>query len=182
MISLNTGRIMNWIDLKTDTISAAITYPDSISLVFASHKRPGGGYKNHEKGQEEYIARRTDLVDKLQPYLHLYGDNKNPFYIILKLKLNTGEERDFICCPAPIARLFKDPLPELEIRIKTMCQLVTSYKTFIIGAWGCGFFGNKFEDVVSLFHKYAINETVIMAVPDRNSPSLTKFNFIANTK
>jgi hypothetical protein len=43
---------MNWIDLKADTIMAALKYPGSISLVFASHKRPGGGYQNHERGQE----------------------------------------------------------------------------------------------------------------------------------
>jgi hypothetical protein len=113
--------------------------------------------------------------------LHLYGDNKTPFYIILNLKLNTGEQRDFICCHAPIAKLYKDPLPELETRIINMCLTVANYKTFIIGAWGCGFFGNKFEDVTTLFRKYATNETVVMAVPDRNSISSTKFNFIANT-
>jgi len=176
---------MKWIDLKADTITAAIRYPDSISLVFASHRRPGGGYMNHERGQEEWIARRTDLVERLQPYLHLYGDNMKPFYIILKgLQITSTARlpesivstyhepwlRDFICVPAPLAprkgqpALYENVTEELERRIFTMCEMVAHYPTFIIGAWGCGFFGNKLEDVVRLFRKYTKNETVVMAV------------------
>lgn len=164
---------LNWINLKADTISAAIQYPDSISLVFASHKRPGGGYQNHERGQEEWIARRTDLVQRLQPYLNLYGDNTKPFYIILKgLKVQVKEPclRDFICVPAPLAPrkglkpLYEDVTAELETRISTMCEKVADYPTFIIGAWGCGFFGNKVEDVESLFRKHVKNPTVVWAV------------------
>lgn len=163
---------MNWIDIKTDTITAALKYPGSVSLVFASHKRPGGGYLNHERGQEEWIARRTDLVERLQPYLNLYGDNTKPFYILLEgLKIKgTNEQRDFICVPAPLApkkgqpSLYPDVLAELEARISKMCSMIANYPIFITGAWGCGFFGNKIEDVEKLFKKYAVNNTVIMAV------------------
>lgn len=163
---------MNWIDMKADTITAAIKYPESISLVFASHLRPGGGWMNHERGQEEWIARRTDLVEKLQPFKHLYGDNTKPFYIILKdLKINgTKELRDFIVSPAPLVSkkgvipLYDDLFGELEKRIKTVCEMVIDYPVFITGAWGCGFFGNKLEDVESLFKKYAQNKEVIFAI------------------
>jgi uncharacterized protein (TIGR02452 family) len=157
---------MEWTTIKNDTLSTALLYPGSISLLFASHKRPGGGYKNHERGQEEHIARRTNLVERLTPYLHLYGDNRKPFYILLeKVKiLGTQEERDFICCPAPVAHLYKNPYPELEKRIATICEKVASYPVFITGAWGCGFFGNKLEDVEDLFRRYAINDQVIMAI------------------
>lgn len=154
------------ITIKKDTLSADLENPGSVSLLFASHKRPGGGYKNHENGQEEHIARRTDLVERLSEYLNLYGDNRKPFYILLKdLKiLGTKEKRDFFCCPAPVAHLYSDPYPELEIRIKTICDKVASYPVFITGTWGCGFFGNNFNDVEALFKKYATNEKVIMAL------------------
>jgi len=163
---------MNWITLKKDTIAAAIEYPNSISLVFASHKRPGGGYINHERGQEEWIARRTNLVERLQPYIHLYGDNTKPFYILLeKLKIKgTKEFRDFLCVPAPLApkrgmpSLYEDLQAELELRIKNICEMVKDYPIFITGAWGCGFFGNKIEDVEPLFKKYVVNDTVIWAI------------------
>jgi uncharacterized protein (TIGR02452 family) len=157
---------MNWIAIKKDTLSTALKYPGSVSLLFASHKRAGGGYKNHEQGQEEHIARRTDLVERLQPYKSLYGDNRKPFYILLTgVKISgTKETRDFICCPAPVAHLYPNPLPELEERISKICELVKAYPVFITGAWGCGFFGNKLEDVERLFKKYATNETVIMAI------------------
>jgi uncharacterized protein (TIGR02452 family) len=163
---------MTWIDLKADTITAALKYQNSISLVFASHKRPGGGWMNHELGQEEWIARRSDLVDRLEPYKHLYGDNTNPFYIILK-NLNikdTKEQRDFIVAPAPLApkkgmpAIYNDLYSEMEIRIKKVCELVKDYPIFITGAWGCGFFGNNLQDVTELFKKHAQNETVIFAV------------------
>ena len=55
--------------VRKDVVSVALDHPNSVTLVFASHKRPGGGYLNHERGQEEYIARRSDLVERLQPYL-----------------------------------------------------------------------------------------------------------------
>lgn len=163
---------MKWIDLKTDTITAALKYPGSISLVFASHKKPGGGYLNHERGQEEWIARRTDLVEKLQPFKYLYGNNKKPFYIVLKdLKITgTKELRDFLVAPAPLApkkgmpSLYDDLYGELENRIKKVCEIVAKYPVFITGAWGCGFFGNKLEDVELLFKKYVKNKKVIFAI------------------
>jgi len=163
---------MNWVDVKADTVTTALKYPDSISLVFASHKRPGGGWINHEKGQEEWIARRTNLVDRLEPYKHLYGDNTKPFYIVLEnLKINdTKKQRDFIVAPAPLApkkgmpSLYDDLYTEMENRIKTVCEKVKNYPVFITGAWGCGFFGNKLEDVISLFKKYAKNDMVVFAM------------------
>jgi uncharacterized protein (TIGR02452 family) len=163
---------MEWVNIKTDTITAALKYPGSISLIFASHKRPGGGYLNHERGQEEWIARRTDLVERLQPFIHQYGNNKKPFYILLKnLKIKSvNEKRDFLCVPAPLApkkgmpSLYKDLPAELEKRIKIICDIVKKYPVFITGAWGCGFFGNKLEDVEALFKKHARNKKVIFAV------------------
>lgn len=160
---------MSWIELKSDTVTAALQYPDSVSLVFASHKRPGGGYLRHERGQEEWIARRTDLVERLQPFKHMYGSNVKAFYILLKdIKfMESKEKRDLICVPAPLAPsktrtpLYKDLDQELESRIKHMCELVKSYKVFIIGPWGCGFFGNKVETVKALFKKHATNETIV---------------------
>ena len=56
------------IEITSDAVEAALRYEGSITLVFASHKRPGGGWLNHEKGQEEFIARRTNLVKRLTPY------------------------------------------------------------------------------------------------------------------
>jgi len=153
--------------IKTDTISAALQYPGSISLVFASHKRPGGAWENHEKGQEEWIARRSNLVERLDPYLNLYGDNRNPFYIILKdLKVKTDKvkaKRDFIVSPAPVARLYDNPNEVLEERIKEICKQVADWPTFITGAFGAGFFGCDRQKVWDFFEEYATNETVIWA-------------------
>jgi uncharacterized protein (TIGR02452 family) len=134
--------------------------------VFASHKRPGGGYKNHEKGQEEFIARRTNLVDRLQPFLHLYGDNFKPFYILLKdVKISgTNLLRDFIVSHAPVARLHNDPNSVMEERIKVVCKKVAYYPIFITGAWGCGFFGNDITKVEKWFKQYATNEKVVWAI------------------
>jgi hypothetical protein len=42
--------------------------------------------------------------------------------------------------------------------------MVASYPIFITGAWGCGFFGNKLEDVEKLFKQYAVNNTVVFAI------------------
>ena len=156
------------VELKKDTIAAALAYPGSISLVYASHKRPGGGYRNHERGQEEFIARRTNLVESLQPHLHLYGDNTKPFYIILSLIVSGKDLRDFIVAPAPLAHLYADPKAEMELRVREVCKRVTQYPVFITGPWGAGFFGNDRDHVLGLFRKYATNETVVFAIPERN--------------
>lgn len=156
--------------IKKDTITIALAHPGSISLVYASHKRPGGGYLNHERGQEEYIARRTDLVDKLSPYLNLYGDNSKPFYITLSLDVVASgtdwkQRRDFIVAPAPVAHLYADPKAEMEKRVIEVCKRVANYPTFITGPWGCGFFGNDRDYVLRLFERYATNDTVIFSLP-----------------
>jgi hypothetical protein len=154
--------------LNKDTVAAALMYPGSISLVYASHKRAGGGYKNHEKGQEEFIARRTDLVERLAPFKHLYGDNRKPFYIMLPgVKVNdTDEVRDFIVSHAPVARLYDDPNAELEKRIIEVCRRVAPYDVFITGPWGGGFFGCDRDLALELFEKYATNDKVIFAIPE----------------
>ena len=152
-----------------DTVAAAEKYPGSVTLVFASHKRPGGGWQNHERGQEEWIARRTDLVARLQPSLGLYGDNTKPFYILLeRVKVTaSGSERDFICVPAPLASkkgtapLYPDLAAEIEARVERMCGMVAHYPVFIVGPWGCGFFGNDRATVEALFRKHARNDTVV---------------------
>jgi uncharacterized protein (TIGR02452 family) len=102
----------------------------------------------------------------------MYGDNKKPFYLLLPNVVikATGDTRDFICVPAPLAPrkrspcLYEDINAELELRISAMCKAIGHYPTFITGAWGCGFFGNKFEDVEHLFKKHATNQTVVMAI------------------
>lgn len=151
------------IELKGDTISVSLEYQDSISLIFASHKRPGGGYLRHENGQEEWIARRTNVVEKLQEYKDVYGNNKKPFYIILENVTLTeaGVNRHFIACPAPVANLYKNPNYQIELRIKEICKYVKKYNTFITGPFGCGFFGNDKFHVKECFNKYATNPTVI---------------------
>jgi uncharacterized protein (TIGR02452 family) len=151
------------IRVQTDMISAALQYPESATLVYASHKRPGGGWENHEKGQEEYIARRTNLVERLQPYLDLYGDNKKPFYILLKdlTIMGTDQTRDFMVSHAPVAKLYPDPITILEERIAEICRQVASYETFVTGPFGAGYFGNDRTKVEELFTKYATNKNVV---------------------
>jgi hypothetical protein len=158
---------------NSDTLAAAMKYPESISLVFASHKRPGGGYKNHENGQEEYIARRSNLVDRLSRYGAFYGDNRKPFYISLtNVNVHYEAPIDMFVVPAPVAKLYDNPLLELEVRISTMCDKVKDYDTFIIGAWGCGFFGNELKDVACLFKKYVKNNKVVVAIPSEEKLKL----------
>jgi len=151
------------IEITSDAVEAALRYEGSITLVFASHKRPGGGWQNHEKGQEEFIARRTNLVKRLTPYLHLYGNNRAPFYIKLDdVKIeNTKERRSFFVCPAPVADLYDDPKTEIQKRIITICKNVMSYPVFITGPFGCGLFGNETAYVKACFEKYAVNPLVI---------------------
>ena len=148
------------ITVTVDTVTAARLHPGSITLVFASHKRPGGGWKQHEQGQEEYIARRSDLVMRLQPYINRYGNNAAPFYIILHQVSLGKEKRDMIVAPACVAPLYHDPKKEMEQRIQVVCHRIAAWPIFITGPWGCGFFGNDKEHVKACFEEHATNRLV----------------------
>jgi hypothetical protein len=87
-----------------DCLIEASKHNDVSILVFASHKRYGGGYRNHSKAQEEYLFNNTDLANRYTEeianfYPFKYEDTKG-FKVKAKLKnsfiyQNYGSLKDY---------------------------------------------------------------------------------------
>lgn len=146
-------------------------------LNFASAKNPGGGFLQGALAQEESLARSSGLYFCLQdsPMYDFHKEQKDPIYsdwIIYSPKVpvitnNEGQllpepiQVNFITCAAPNAAVLKqrndtrDLSKFLEQRIDKVLSVARYHDAthLILGAWGCGVFGNDPKLVSQLFHK-----------------------------
>ena len=181
----------------TDTISAILKYGrgKTIALNFANAMYAGGGYILGGNAQEEALCRASLLyytIRTAKKYyhanrLHLLPDYTN--YMIYSrnvpvIRDNSGMllqslvTCDFLTCPAvnrTFAKFFfsqKKLNLIMEHRIENIIKLCAVQKpdVLILGAFGCGVFGNKREIVYPQFeqaiNKYLPEEiTILFADP-----------------
>ncbi|GHU59332.1 TIGR02452 family protein [Clostridia bacterium] len=151
-------------------------------LNFASAKNPGGGVENGSSAQEEAICRVSNLFNCLK-----YSDNaKRDFYNyrsdlmytnrvvyspdvqIFKRDdgsfLTTPFSVDVLTCAAPNLRYGLPTEQEYRKLLgNRMAQLFNAAaennaEAFVLGAWGCGVFGNPPEIVADEFRKTIEND------------------------
>mgnify|MGYP001214778136 CR=1 FL=1 len=161
---------------------------DLVLLNFASARNPGGGFINGAKAQEEDISRCSGLYPCLltQPLYYeinrrqeslLYTDHviyspKVPFF----RSRNRELLEDFflasvITAPAPNAgqhiRHTEDSKArwlEVEQTLKHRAGIVLAiaeenkHRTLLLGAWGCGVFGNSPAMVADVFANWLENQ------------------------
>lgn len=149
-----------------------------LALNFASAKEPGGGYLRGSIAQEEDICRGSSLYNNLLTQPDYYKNNKDlrsPLYtdgMIISKEIVFFRDQymdllevpitaDILTCPAPMAKICSgSQLLELEStldkRIHKMLHIAyyNGYHSLILGAWGCGAFGNDPVLVSSLFKKH----------------------------
>ena len=149
-------------------------------LNFANPVNPGGGVRRGARAQEEDLCRRSTLLTSLEskPAQAYYQYNKSLHTnmgsdaIILSPKVEVfkdekGEvlEKSFtvavMTCAAPMITYGKEGLSDQEYeelfynRIVRMlkCAAYWGYKSLVLGAFGCGAFGNDAKLVSDLFYK-----------------------------
>ena len=145
-----------------------------VSLNFASATQPGGGFLTGARAQEEYLCRSSALylAIKDSPMYdyhrakggHLYSDAMiySPDVPVFRDDqhelLATPYQASFITSAAPLARLLRDEDFEhlhdlLYVRIKKILSVASSngHDSLILGAWGCGAFGNDGNQMAALF-------------------------------
>lgn len=150
-----------------------------IALNFASATNPGGGYFKGSKAQEECLCRSSLLYYYIRNCFMYYNEHKNnysPLYsdkmiytkdvpIIRDDKYNLLSENikcSFLTSPAVNAKIAKKFLitnqtikDTMDLRIQKMLSFMVSQnpEVIVLGAWGCGVFGNDRNVVLQLFEK-----------------------------
>lgn len=163
------------------TIASALRLADEgldpVALNFASAKNPGGGFLGGAQAQEESLARASGLhaclVDqpmydhhrKLPDALYMSWAIYSPSVPVFRGDhgelLETSRLCSFVTAPAANARvvLERDPSRRAEVRA-AMAERISrvlaiaaehGHRALVLGAWGCGVFGNDPCEIAELF-------------------------------
>jgi len=148
-----------------------------LALNFASALHPGGGFLIGARAQEESLARSSGLYACLEgnPFyaFHkaqndaLYSDYAiySPDVPVIRRDDGTLLEEPFCCSILTCAAVNANHLlwgdtsrkgeirPAMDRRIRRVLALAVhhGHDTLILGAWGCGAFGNDTEEIAALF-------------------------------
>ena len=182
-------------------------------LNFASAKNPGGGFLGGAQAQEESLARASGLYASLKAKPAMYEFNRaqgNLLYsdhmIYSPLVPVFRNDRDhlleqpycvsIITSPAVNRGALFENQPNNAHKIEAVMleriekllsvAVVNKQTTLILGAWGCGVFRNKTEDVAAWFaHHLLHNETfrhafkrVVFAIYDPSEKKQSKNAFV----
>ena len=169
--------------INTTTLAAAKSLIDKgynpVALNMASATSPGGGFLSGARAQEEYLCRSCTLFDCLRnnPMYSRVDFLTNPFYAdyviyspdVVVFRDDDGEllDKPYLCSimtsPAVFASAVHRYMPERagEIegimwkRILKLLAVAQAYghQALVLGAWGCGAFGNDGRMIAGLFHK-----------------------------
>jgi len=147
-----------------------------VSLNFASATHPGGGFLTGARAQEEYLCRSSALYltlkDRPMYGYHrskggcLYSDAMiySPDVPVFRDDahdlLPAPYHASFITSAAPLAKHTSQAeraqlptvLRERIVKILSVAQ-AQGHDSLILGAWGCGAFGNDGHQVAELFHR-----------------------------
>jgi uncharacterized protein (TIGR02452 family) len=151
---------------------------EPLCLNFASAKNPGGGFRSGAQAQEESLARASGLYACLAPQVEMYEYNrliKTCFYSDYMIYspgvpvfrdaegrlLGTPYRAAFITAPAVNAGVVRErELTQLPLLRPTMRQRLQrllwvaarhGHQRLVLGAWGCGVFGNDPYEMAELF-------------------------------
>ena len=151
-----------------------------VVLNFASATSPGGGFLKGARAQEEYLARSSCLYECLRtsPMYGFHRANYDPLYTnyviyaphvpVIRDDAGTLLQNPYtigiITSPAVNARRVpasrrREIGPVMWLRILKVLSvgIIHGHHSIVLGAWGCGAFGNDGYDMALLFRK-ALNE------------------------
>ncbi|MEY2847039.1 MAG: hypothetical protein RL076_2585 [Chloroflexota bacterium] len=204
-----TTHVYNQTTLAVAQARAAQGYRVAI-LNFASALSPGGGWLQGARAQEESLARASALVYAIHddPWYRDVRHHRNPFYddtVIVTpqvpfFRTHTGQlldapwHADVLTAAAVHADAVRRHMPsrasEIPLAMATRAHVVLQVAAtlpadvLVLGAWGCGAFGNAPEVVVAAFlealarvnlSQYALIE---FAVADLRTPQSVLMPFM----
>ena len=156
---------------NTDTVSALLSHCSGKTAVlnFASYKNPGGGFMNGSMAQEEALCHESTLYNVISTFGDYYSWNKahnnHSLYEdrmlyspgIVFERGGNAVKADVITCAAPNVSAFaggsetnKNVLIARAGFIKAAAE-AHGIDTIILGAYGCGVFGQDPREVAAAF-------------------------------
>lgn len=204
----NTGKHPNQFLVKEDSVSACFKYKNGITCVlnFSSYKNPGGMFYEGSKAQEECLCHESYLYNVLKEIDDFYVWNrknlnkalyKNRAIYSPNVRFVRGEESvrvDVLTCASPnfkAANKYQNVTREenhtvMESRIKFIKKICedNNVETLILGAYGCGVFGQDPYEVAKLFEEIFNDseiKNIYYAVPENiNSDNYDAFKKVFN--
>ena len=192
--------------VESDSVSAAFNADGKVCILnFASYKHPGGMFLNGSCAQEECLCHESTLYNVLKEQTDYYEyNNKNlnkalytnrTLYSPEVLFEHNGQTKyiDVLTCAAPnytaAAKYCKVTKQEnsdvLRKRIRFVLSIIKrkNIDTAILGAYGCGVFGQDPTEVATIFIEeinnlfaYNCNTKFIFAIIDKNSDNYKAFD------
>lgn len=169
-----------------------------VALNFASARNQGGGFLSGALAQEEDLCRKSGLYNclKAKPLFYnanilcddcyytdgvIYSPNVPFFRDEYDLFLENPYKLSIISAPAPnlngTSKIDGGVLTKtLGSRIQKIFEIayINGHKNLILGAWGCGAFGNDVKMIATMFHAglmlNPVFEHVCFAVYDTRTP------------
>jgi uncharacterized protein (TIGR02452 family) len=183
---------------ETTLAAARRLGPGTAALVFASARNPGGGFLNGARAQEEDIARASALhacLETVPDFYHHHRSSSDLRYSdrviyspgVPVFRDDQGSLLDepyriaLITAAAPNLRAVMANQPELADSVPTAIQrratrvlevaAAHGHRRLVLGAWGCGVFGNDPAGVAQAFgaalRGVGFFDRVVFAVLDR---------------
>ncbi|MFI7278041.1 TIGR02452 family protein [Streptomyces sp. NPDC049879] len=179
-------------------------------LNFASARNPGGGVARGARAQEESLARSSALYDALircPEFYEFHRDNPDPFYsdrIVYAPDVPVFRRDDgswlhaplraaFLTSAAPNRRMIERDRPgaagripaALSTRARGVLAVAAHHRDthLVLGAWGCGVFGNDPAEVAEAFAVHlrgdfaGVFEHVVFAILDLDDATRESFEW-----
>ncbi len=171
--------------LNSDSFQAGRNYDNPLVMNFANAHHPGGGFLLGANAQEESLCRCSTLyasltskrASEMYRYNNTHPSKVESDYMLLSPDVAVFRNENYnlldsvsvmgvITVPAPNRRgaaffASKELIKETFIRRIRILLLVASkygYKNLVLGAWGCGAFGNDPKDVAEYFKYVLVDE------------------------
>ncbi len=189
----NAGGKAQTLVLNVDSTEAVLQYPGAALLNFASYRHAGGGFITGAWAQEEAICHDSTLYNVLSRFESFYAENEKSLnrslYTdraifspgIIFRRGGKQAECGVITCAAPNFGAAKGrgvTTSENESALRKRIDFVISIAEeqscdiVILGAWGCGVFGQDPAAVARLFKERLAATTIklaVFAIPGQNN-------------
>ena len=169
-------------------------YKNPLCLNFASAKNPGGGFLSGSQAQEECLARASALHESLASQMTYYDVNRshtsalytNHIIYSPRVPVFRSDEDALIAepylvsvvtSPAVNAGAVRKNEPSnvqairstMETRIRSVLAVARQHdhNAIVLGAWGCGVFGNDPTDIAHWFAEALLDDSRFAGAFDR---------------